>query len=66
MGIKKFFSEIFKPEPKKYFEYTMLCRKCDILFKRYDAMHNKCPLCGNYMEVYNASVIGKDVYDSRA
>ena len=65
MKIKELIQKL-KPVPKKYFQYTMYCRKCDCLFKRYDIQYNKCPMCGNYMEVFDAVPIGKDEYDYRA
>ena len=66
MKIKNFFKRMFHKEPKQYFTYRMLCRKCDLIFERLNAYENRCPLCGDYTEVYSAEPIEGKIYDNRA
>ena len=56
---------LFKRKPKQYFTYRMLCRKCDLIFERARAFDNKCPLCGEYAEAYDAIPVEGKVYDRR-
>lgn len=54
---------IFKRKPKQYYVYNMFCRTCDIIVTRMNAYENKCPMCGNYMEVYSCNPIKGKVYN---
>ena len=66
MKIKEFLKEKLNIKPKKYFSYRMLCRKCDFIFENMDIRERACPICGSYLEVYDAEPIEEKIYDHRA
>lgn len=53
MKIKK----LFHRKPKQRYVYKMLCRKCDVIFKKINGYDNTCPICGEVAEVYSVDPI---------